>query len=318
MHTKLVKELCLAALAIATNIVALWLWKENMPTLLLGEFAQYQSIILPLLGLVFAASFFALAAIFIENPLIAYSAALIACLAPFLFLPASNVVLGTCIASFLLVALSVHRIRREYAFSIEFSVVKIFKQGIPFYFTVASLLTSLFYLSLLDTKSAIISFFPKPVLEVILTHFSGPLESLSGMKDINPNITVDELLRSALRRDAAIEIPPHIMSDEELIRDTARNRVLLEQQYGIVLKGDERLSDAFQTAMVRYIEKLLGPWREYFPYAAAAGFFFAYKLITFPLYFISMIFVVILIEGMKYGTLLTKRVQQIEVERLSL
>ena len=71
-------------------------------------------------------------------------------------------------------------------------------------------------------------------------------------------------------------------------------------------------------AIIERLEDLLGPFVQYLPLLSAFAFFFAFKALTFPLYFMSVALTAGLIRALRMATIITIESQQIEVERLTL
>lgn len=304
------KELVLGTLAVLVITVAFWLWHKNISIILTGEFGDYINFILPLAVLIAAGSVFLLMGLLVKNIWIAYMAAVISIGASYFFVEAAPVVLGTLVLSVLLIAFALHSIRKEYALSFGFSVSKTAKAGLTIFFTVASLVISLFYLSGLSAEKALAAFFPKSALNFTLKNISGSLESIIGIPGVSPDATVDQVLVKLLRQKlGSKDIPVNVIAIE---------REEFAKKYGINIKGGEKISDVFYRAVTDYISRLLGPYQQYLPFAAAAAFFLAFKTLTIPLYYATVFFTFLLIKLMFWSKILRSEKQQVEVEKLTL
>lgn len=300
----------LGIFAVLITTVAFWLWHKNISIILTGEFGDYINFTLPLVALIAAGSVFLLMGLFAENIWIVYPAVIISVGAPYFLVEAVPVVLGTLALSLFLIAFAIHGIRKEYTFSIGFSVSKTAKAGLPIFFTVASLIISIFYLSELSTEKALAAFFPKSALNFTLKNISGSLESITGIPGVSPDATVDQILVKLLRQKFGSQDIP--------LSAVALQRGEFAQKYGINVKGDEKISDVFYRAVTDYISRLLGPYQRYLPFAAAAAFFFAFKTLTILLYYATVFFTFLLIKLMLWSKILRSEKQQMEVEKLML
>lgn len=308
--TKYWEESVLGVFAVLIITIAFWFWHKNISIILTGEFGDYINFILPLAALITAGSVFLLLGLFVKNIWIAYTAAVISIGVPFFLVEAVSVALGTLVLNLFLIAFALHGIRKEYAFSLGFSVSKTAKAGLTVFFTVASLIISLFYLSELSTEKALAAFFPKSALNFTLKNISGSLESITGIPDVSPDTTVDQVLTQLLRQKlGSKDIPVNMIAAE---------RKEFAQKYGINIKGNEKISDVFYRSVTDYIYRLLGPYQQYLPFAAAAAFFLAFKTLTIPLYYATVFFTFLLIKLMLWSKILRSEKQQVEVEKLML
>ncbi|MBI3273745.1 MAG: hypothetical protein HYZ69_01235 [Candidatus Colwellbacteria bacterium] len=310
------KEVLLGSVALLTGVFVFWFWQRDISRIVSGVSKNYLSFLFPFFGLMLAAAFFSLSALFVKNRNIAYASALAGAGIPFFFVEATSIVIGTFFLSMALAAIAVAKIRREFTLTLGFSASKILKQGLPIYFTIASLIVTVFYLSGLDDKKALASFLPKSAIDA---SFNLPIAQALNLPPINAKTTVDEflsgLLKEQLQSQGAL---PSEIRESELTRAIGAERRKFSEQYGIALQGNERVADVFYAAITGYIEKILGPYKRYLPFAAAAAFFFAFKTLTFFLYYLTLPLVFLLIRLMIASTLLKKEKQNIAVEKLTL
>jgi len=268
--TPTLKEAILVIIFPVLSITAFWLWKKQIFIIIDGEFRDYLNFTLPLAGLIIAGSVFLLLGFFVKNKWAAYAASLIGISAPYLFIPATPVVFGTLILSMLLTFFALHRLRKEYAISLGFSISKIAKAGLPIYLTVASLIISIFYLARIDERQAIASFLPKAAFNWVLENQGKALTEQLG-------------------------IPP------ELSRENSQES-----------------TELFYQAVTNSVEKLLGPYQKYLPFAAAAAFFLAFRTLSIPLYYAAIIITFLLIKFMLWSKILKREIEEMQVEKITL
>lgn len=77
-------------------------------------------------------------------------------------------------------------------------------------------------------------------------------------------------------------------------------------------------ADDFYEAMVLELQQILGPYQRFLPLASALIFFFAFKAFTVPVYYLTLIFIFLLLKLLVFSKIVNKEKLQIEVERLSL
>lgn len=307
-------------LAVLSSIAVFWVWNARIAMILSGGIGVYTAVILPVFGLCVSAALFLLSMLFIRDPRIAYTTAIIAAGAPYSLLSANSVVLGTFLLSIFLILFSVRRIRNEYELSVGFSVSKIVKEGLPLYFTVVSLVISVFYLHTVGQRNAIDALIPRPALDYTfrwLTKNPAIFESF-GVPVINPDMTIDGVLRDFIGQELAGQGERNKIPELELSRLIGEQRNVLAKQYGISLKGSEKVGDVLYQAAQEYTARLAGPYQKYLPFAAAAAFFFAFKTLTLPLYYVTLFLTYILIKLLLYGNILKRESEKIEVERIKL
>lgn len=286
-----------------------------------GEFQNYGNFIIPLAGLIVAASFFALAALFIENKWLIHSSTILSVGTPYLFIQANTTVVALLAITLFFSAFAVYRIRKEFIFSLGFNLSKTTKAGLPIYFTVASLLISTFYFSNITEEKALSSILPKSAVGFALKNLSGPLGSLTGLNlpALNPEATVDEVLLKLVEEELKSQgVTISRLSRPELLAAIAVQREGFAKNFGIKLKGQEKLGDILYSTISQRIEELLGPYKKYLPVASAVAFFLAFKTFTIPFYYLTTLVVFLLIKIMVWSKILRSEKQQIEVERLTL
>lgn len=316
------KQLILAVLAVVLGFFTFWSWQKLVPALAEGEF-RVGSFIYPITGLVFAAFFFVMIAIFIKKTWLTYLAALASVVPAYFLLRANSATVWALLATIFLIVLALHRIRHEMELSIGFSLSKILKSGLPLYFTAASLVLSVFYFETArsDERKLISSIFPKPVSTAVLKLLSGQLGPLVGFPiQLRPEATVDELMSQFIKGQleqrgvSVVNLPK-----KELDNLLALQLQELTKRFNLpTLTGREKLADVFYEAISGQITKLGSPIKNYLPLFSAFAFFFAFKTFTLPLYYITLLVTFLLLKLAIFAKIIRKEKAQIEVERLAL
>lgn len=319
MNIRLRKECILFCGVAALSVSAFWLWYRVVPLLVRGEFSGYAEFLFPTVALVFSASFFHLAALFIKNRWIVCAAVCFIFSAPYFFIEASMVVFGALFLSLLLGTFSFYRTHREESFSLGFSITKTARAGLPLYFTAAAIIVATFYLVNLDAEKALESFLPRSAFDLALKPLQGSFGRNLGLPVLSPNAKIgDALVELALERLKKQGIDIASVPKKDLDDFLSRTRGELELQLGIIFNPEERLSDVFYRSVNERLRDLVDPFRIYLPFAAAFAFFFAFKAFTLPLYYVSVLITFLLIKLSILIKILQREKRQIEVERLTL
>lgn len=320
MTTNQIKEYALGTVSVITSLLAFWRWNVITSSLVeVGDLKSYTELILPLLLLIIAAAFFALAAIFIKKTAVLYSAVILEVLGAFFFIRATTLIIGVLVVSILIGLLAAHRLRKEFAYSLGFSLSRIIKSGLPLYFTMISLIASMYYLALVDERKAAEILLPKPALDLVLRALADPLKSLTGLPRLDPNLTIDEFLTDVVQTQLQEQgISPLRLQREELAKALVFQRQALEKQYGVELAGNDTIAQTLQRVFQERIEDLLGPYVRFLPAIVALTYFFAFKALTIPLYFLTLLAAFLLLKFMLWSKMAKKTQESVEVERLTL
>lgn len=312
-----VKEVVLCVCYACATIGSLWLWRFTAQIIAQEAFDSYGQFIASISSLVLAASFFGITAVVVRNAVIMYLFVGISIAVPFLYIPFSKetLVIAGCAVIFALLA--ARRVRKDVNLSWGFSIAHMFKSGIPLFLTVCGIIIASFYLNDVQKKDAVQAIFPRTAFDVTIRTLGGPLKSITGGQEITPDETVDEFLKGLIakqleNRGARIDQVPQ----KELARLLTEQRDEIARSYGIKLTGNENLADVFYTTIIERINDLLGPYRMYAPYASAIAFFLAFKTLSFFLYFVIIVIAFLLIRLMIMIRVVTRKKEQIEVERL--
>lgn len=320
MNTAIAKESGLAALASALTIAVFWVWRDEVPLIAAGAFENYRSFIVPAISLGVGACVFSLASIFVSWRSVRYGFAALPFLAAMMFFPPNTAMAGICAAAALLGIFAARRMRAEYESSLAFSTSKILKAGLPIYFTAASLIIALFYYQEVSVKNNIAStVVPRAAVDLSLRFLTGAVSDLQGIPDANSLMTVDEFLAQNLEgqlKEQGTSLKS--LPQRQIAEIIAGQRNELAKRYGIQVKGGERLADVLHRTITSKVEEILGPYARFLPFISGLTFFFALRVLTFPLYFIVVTAVALLITFLHAVKIIKSEKKQIEVERLIL
>lgn len=313
------KELILGVIIAATALGTFWYWRIVIPTFIEGGYLTYLGFIAPLILLVAAEALFAVGALFITNPRILYPSVLIGAIGPFLFVEATDAIVALMAISALFIIWGTHRIAAEYEHSIGFSVSKVLKVGLPVYFTASAILISVFYFSDLTEDTAVSGLFPKVMINFTLKKLAMPIEGFVGIPKIDPEASVNDAMELIVKDQLGYQgMNVAEVTQSEIARLVSAQKDEVAQQLGISFNGTEKISDVFYDILTKRLQELLGPFRQYVPVASAVAFFLAFKLISIPLYFLSLFLAFLLIKFMKSFRILLSERKEIQVERLTL
>ena len=314
-----VKETVLALLFVAVNSLTLLAWFMLVERIADKQFEHYTLFIAAVAGLAFSAAIFSIAGIFITQGVLLYGSVAAAILIPFLNIPAGTPALVILSAGILLALAATKRIADELAFSLGFKLSKMFRSGVPLYFTATALIISFFYFLETKTMDAVEAFLPEPAFEITLKALAEPIKSLTGGASLRPDASVDEVIEEMIRQKLVEErIPEDRIPDTEMRMLRAAQRKELADRFGISLTGREKMADVFREIVAVRIHDLMGPYRVYLPHVAAIAFFLAFKTLTVPLYFLSFALAFLLIKIMIAGKILKKETKQVNVQRITL
>lgn len=313
------KEIIVGVLAVVSGGAAFWFWYTAIPKIISGSFANYSNAYLPLGLLVIAAVFFAMAAVFIKSTIWVYAILFGSMGGAYFLLPAISPVLVSLTACLVFIFSAVYRIRAEAMLSLGFHPSKILKGGMAVYFTASALVISTFFYMSLDEDRAISTLLPEPVFQAAFPAILNYLNLDSALPSIGPDSTIDDALTSVIK-DQLIKqgIPESRISAKEISAAVKIQRDELGRRYGITLTGKERIADAFYRLTSNQLVALVGPYRSYLPAVSALTFFFAFKVLTIPLYYVTMAVVILLIKVLEKFKILKRQIVSMDVERLTL
>jgi hypothetical protein len=314
-----VKEIILGFLTIVVTVGSFWLLFQSISLVASGDFKTFGLSISAVIGLIFAGALFSLLALFVDDWRIRFTSVAISIGVPYFFVSATIFVIVAFFMSILLVIFGAHRIYQEYSLSVGFGVAKTLKTGLPLFFTSAALIVSIFYFANLDRERVVESLFPEPAFVVITQFLARPLESLTGLSLSNPNATIDDIATDFVENQLESQgILPTSLVQSELTKLVGVERDQLSQLLGITLSGEESISEVFYNSIAIRLKDLFGPYAVYLPAVSAIAFFFAFKALTIPLYFITLLVVWILVYVLERTHVLSREKHNVEVERLIL
>ncbi|MBI2053168.1 MAG: hypothetical protein HYT41_00270 [Candidatus Sungbacteria bacterium] len=318
--TATIKEFGLAILAAVLSVAVFWIWRSEVPLIAAGAFENYRSFIVPAIALGIGACVFSLASIFVSWRSVRYAFAALPFLAAMMFFPPQAAMAGVCAAAALLGVFAARRMRAEYESSLAFSTSKILKAGLPIYFTAVSLVIALLYYQEVSLKNNLASsIVPHVAVDLSLRFLTGAVSDLQGTADANSLMTVDEFLAQNLEgqlKEQGTSLKS--ISQRQIAEIIAGQRNELAKRYGIQVKGGERLADVLHRTITSKVEEILGPYARFLPFLSALTFFFALRVLTFPLYFVVVVVVALLITLLHAVKIIKSEKKQIEVERLIL
>ncbi len=306
------KGFIIGILTIAAGITNAWFWKG---ALISGEFKDAAFYSLPFVALFLFTVLFALSSAFIRKPILRTVSAMIALAAGYLLVPATVVAASAAGASALAGWYASDAIAAEYRDSNAFSVRKIFRGGLPVFFSAVTLTLAVFYFTAVSGASGH-AILPKALFDAAIPLVEQPLQNF--LPGFRRDATVDELLLAFASRQLGGEVDIRTLPLAERSDLLAQGRQALSQELGVELTGNERGGDVIYRAANAQIERIAGPYQRYLPFLAAAGFFIAIKALTVPVYWISLILLFAVVKFLLKMGLLTEKVETIEVVRISL
>lgn len=181
-------------------------------------------------------------------------------------------------AGFLL--LSWFQIARAEEVSVNFSVVKGLRAGLPLFFTSLALLGSLFFYEEQRERETV-EFIPRQAFNIFFPYFAGML----GQKDAKatPDDTIDQLIARLVEREAEEALGTISVPASYLDAFVRTQREALSEQFGIELTGSEKAGDVFYTVANKKASEIAGPYIDYLPIAFSIGIFFALKALSLPI-----------------------------------
>ena len=313
------KEIILGTLTVIAGVMNAYLWRE---LIVRGDWRAASVYSLPVVALFVFAILFALSASFIKHSFLRNSSAILAGAGGYLFIPHAPGVLALALLSALGAWYAADAIAAEYASASYFSARKIFRGGLPIFFTAAAVMLSVFYyVSASGEKNPVL--LPKAVFDVALPLLEQPLQGI--LPGFQPGASIDDLILTlAAKQSARIAGQAGLEADisklpagerDKLVREGRRT---LSEQLGLPLTGREKSGEVLYKAANIQITKFAGPYEKYFPLIAAAGFFIAIKSITLPIYWITLLLVFFVVKLLIATKILKEETETIQVKRITL
>lgn len=321
------KEFTLAVLTVAAGAANAYLWQRMFFAGLAGSTSFYS---LPVAALLLAALLFACSAAFIRTRPLRILTSFLAVSIGYLLVPPEPTVfiaLGLAALGGMYAAGQIVREERE---AVSFSIRKIFRGGLPMFFTVTALMLAVFYFSSFRAHPGEL-LIPRSAFDAVvelMRRFSGavalPVSTsgnpiapiLSGILSIaaNPNMTINELILDQAKVQPGFAALTASQRDE-LLR---QGRAVLAEEFGITLTGNEKMGDILYRTTNAQLERFVGPYRDYLPFIAALGFFIAVKAVTLPVYWATLLLIFAVVQLLTRAGVLKKTSATISVERLEL
>ena len=291
-----------------------------MPVILAGDFQQYGLFIMPVLLSVLTGALFSLVALLVKNKAWLAGSMVAAGFLPFVFsFSSSLMVWGALVGAILFLWSGVSFIRKEVEISVQYRTLRSARQGLGFYFTATVLVFSIFYLNRIDDRQVFSILFPQPLFDFVLRSFSGTIQGVTGLPKIQPEQTVNEVMTEMVRAQFQSQgIPLEKIPKKELNQLLTVQREEFSKAYNINIGGGEKIGTVFSSAVTAKIRDLVGRYNNYLPLVAAVAFFFAAKMISLILYFLSLLLTALLMKLLVLAKVVKKKTEQIEVERLVL
>lgn len=306
------KELILALLTVVVSVANAYLWRGALGANGFENVSLYSA---PVVTLFLFAVLFSLSAIFIRKSGLRTGVGVAALAGGYLFLPFTIGIVYPLVGSAIGGWYAANRIATEEAASQLFSVRKFLQSGMPVFFTAVSLMLASFYFVQVSREPPG-TFLPRSLFDATVPLIEKPLGGI--LPGFRTNASVDDLLLAfaagQLGDTVRVDELPKSQKDA-LIQES---RKALTQQFGITLTGKESVTDVLFKVTNAQLAKFIGPYKQYFPFLAAAGFFVAVKTLTLPVYWITLLLTTLVIQFLKSAGLLHERVETVQIQRLTL
>lgn len=305
-----IKEAALSLLTILMGITNVYFWRglifsENHANLTLFS--------LPIISLFLFAIFFSLLAFFLKNTAVLYLSVAVSILGGIFFIGSGiSIISGMALAA-VGVIFAARRIKIDVNDSLSFNLSKSMRRGLPIFFTVIAFIISLTYFSSIAKDKQV--FIPKSVFDIsagILQNYLGGL-----VPGFRKDATVNEILTNFAKNELKKQLNVNEIPKEKLNELVEEQKIALSKGMGIKISGREKTVDLLYNLTNQKIDELFGQYKEYLPYLSAIGFFLAIKVLTWPLYFISLILIYFTVKLMLFTGLLKKEVVTIKSEKLT-
>ena len=327
MYRATTKEFLLAALTVAAGAANAYLWQRTFFAGLAGSTSFYS---FPVAVLLLAALLFACSAAFIRTRPLRILTSFLAVNIGYILVPPEPTVFIALGFAALGGMYAAGQIVREESEAVSFSIRKIFRSGMPMFFTVTALMLAVFYFSSFRSRPGEF-LIPRTAFDAVvqvLQRLSGvaafPVSVpgnafapiFSGIVSIatNPEMTVNELILDQAKAQPGFTA----LSAGERLELLRQGRAVLSEQFGIALTGNEKMGDILYRTTNTQLERFAGPYREYLPFIAALGFFIAVKAVTLPVYWATLFLIFLVVKLLTSAGVLKKTTATMQVERLEL
>lgn len=308
------KELILGILVVAAGVLNAYLWHQ---AIFADEFRNAAFYSWPVISLLAFAVLFSLSGAFIRSKPIRIASAVIALSSGYLFLGYRTAILGALVLSAAAGWYAQESIAAEHAASNFFSVRKIFRGGLPMFFTVLAILFAASYFSLIDAEPKSRGFLPRALFDAALPLIEEQAKSfLPGFRADAP---ADDLIIAFIKRQLeAAEINFDTLPEGERQALIREGRASFSKQLGVEISSKETSAEALFEISNAQVVKFAGSYGRYLPFLAAAGFFISVKALTLPIYWITLILISVVVRLLLAAGVLKEKAETIQVQRVSL
>jgi len=306
------KELIIAVLVVVSGVLNAYLWKQLIFS---GSYSDLALFSLPIASLFLFVVSFAMLAMLGENVLLGLFAVIAAFIGSFFFVKASTAVLSGLLLTLVIALWAFRGIRKEAKSQNIPQMNRVLRQGLPLFFTAVAVMISVFYFSGIAISEPQ-TFVPKAAFELTIPYLEGVLQNI--LPGFKASLSVNELLRKNAEEQLEGELGLKSVPEEQLKKLVEEQRRALEQGLGLKISGEERAGDLIYSLANQKAEDFLGPYKRYIPYLSAFGFFLAIKVLTFPLYLISLALVWLTVKLLLAFEFIKRETVSVEVEKLSL
>ena len=312
-HKMTLKESTIVVLLVASGVLNAYLWQR---LIFAGSYSDLWLFLLPLLALFLFAAFFSLLALLGQSPTVGSLAVLASFVGSFFFVKASSVVLVGLILTLAASLWALRAILLEVKSGSIFRLSKILRQGLPLFFTAVSLLISVFYFASL-TETGATTVLPRAIFDLSLPYTEGALQGL--LPGFKSTLSIEELLMKTVESQLASEgVNVSSLPREQIEKLLKSQRSALERALGASLPEKGNAADLLYDLTNSRVENLLGSYKSYVPYISAIGFFLTIKILSVPLYLISLGFVWVLLQLLLAIGVVRWETVNVEVKRISL
>lgn len=285
------KELIIIILVVASGVLNAYLWQR---LIFAGTYSDFWLFVLPLSALFLFAILFSLLALLSQNTFAGFLAVLASFVGSFFFVKASSAVLLGLLLSVTASLWAFRAVQLELKSGSIFRLSKILRSGLPLFFTAVSLLISVFYFASL-TETDTTAVLPRAIFDLSLPYTEGALQGL--LPGFKSTLSIEELILKTVESQLANEgVDISSLPREQIEKLLKSQRSALERTLGMPLAEDGNVADLLYDLTNRRVQDLLGSYKSYVPYISAIGLFFTIKVLSIPLYLISLGFVWVLLQ----------------------
>lgn len=206
-----------------------------------------------------------------------------------------------------------HQIQKERSSIPVFRISRILGTGLPLFLTALSLGISLFYYNSYQSTGPVV-LVPRQTFNFFLPY---GLKATKGIFSpgfaIDPDSRVNDLLLTLIKNEAGNHINLDSLSPSQTNTILAEERKSFSRELGVSIRGDEKVRDLFYEVAEKKAENLAGPYTNYIPLVFAIGVFFAFKALSWPVYWLIIAICGILLWAGKKAHLIGEEIKTITV-----